>query len=259
MIQIESGELSAIKALRDNYFEDIVLPQELYLEWLVAEGSYFRIYKEKEVIGYFIKSKDNELIEFYLISSMLYDKEDIFKQIIDRYAIKQAYCKSFDAVLLTCCHTFCKSSKLFGTIFRDYTNEVFMKVDQGIRIRPALESDIAQLLTYKGGELYETQEELNYMVSEQIISLFEKGGRLIGCSYLTQILPNRNYYDIGMWVNPDFRGKGYASMIVAHLKKYCFEHNYIPVCGCAADNIASRKTLEKNGFISKYSLIEFEF
>jgi RimJ/RimL family protein N-acetyltransferase len=71
-------------------------------------------------------------------------------------------------------------------------------------------------------------------------------------------MENRDFYDIGMWVNCDFRNKGYAARIIAHLKGYCLEHNVVPICGCAVDNLASRKTLEKNGYISKHDLIEFE-
>lgn len=157
---------------------------------------------------------------------------------------------------MTCCHTFSKSSKLLGTLFRDYTHEISVQVDDSINIRLAQQRDIPHLLTYES-DLYETVEELQYTVSGNMVYMFEKNEKLIGCGYLIKILLDKHYYDIGMWVNPDFRHCGYASMIISYLKNYCLSKNYIPVCGCASDNIASRKTLERNGFLSKYCLIEF--
>ena len=60
-----------------------------------------------------------------------------------------------------------------------------------------------------------------------------------------------------MWVNSAFRNKGYATRIIANLKGYCLKNNIFLTCGCDIDNIASKKTLEKNGFISKHDLLEF--
>lgn len=157
---------------------------------------------------------------------------------------------------MTCCHAFSKSSKLLGTLFRDYTHEISVQVDDSINIRLAQQRDIPHLLTYDS-DLYETVEELQYTVSGNMVYMFEKNEKLIGCGYLIKILLDKHYYDIVMWVNPDFRHCGYASMIISYLKNYCLSKNYIPVCGCASDNIASRKTLERNGFLSKYCLIEF--
>lgn len=81
--------------------------------------------------------------------------------------------------------------------------------------------------------------------------------QLIGCGFLIRSMDNREFYDIGMWVNSVYRGKGFATRIISHLKGYCLENNMVPICGCAVDNKASKKTLEKNGFFSKHDLIEF--
>jgi hypothetical protein len=38
-----------------------------------------------------------------------------------------------------------------------------------------------------------------------------------------------------------------------------FNNGFVPVAGCAEDNIASRLTLEKCGLVSKLCLINFHF
>lgn len=258
MIQFSPIELSEIMYLRDEYLNEIKLSQELMLEWLINEGHCFIIQEDLEIIGYFIKADDDYLLEFYLKYKFLTRKEEVFQLILEQGFIKNAFCKSFDSVLLTCCHTFSKSNRIFGTIFRDYSPELNIEWDKDFQVRLATEEDISRLLKYES-ELYESPEELNFTVSNRMLHMFEKGGNLIGCGYLIHILPNRNFYDIGMWTNPEFRGQGYAKKIISYLKIHCLEYGYEPVCGCEVNNIASRKALEANGFVSKHCVLLFSF
>lgn len=259
MILFEPVNVIALKNLRMNYFYEIKLSQELFIEWEVQNnGRYYKILiNETHEIGYFILSKDDILVEFYLIQDYLTEKESIFSKILQTYSVRKVYCKTFDSILLICSQLFSRSARVMATIFRDYVNGINIELESSMRIRLARESDINQLLSYDSG-LYETPEELRYTVSNRMVYMFEKENTLVGCGYLIKILPDKNFYDIGMWVNPDFRNMGYAAMIISHLKKLCFSHGYVPVCGCPVENTASRKTLEKNGFISKHAIIEFE-
>ena len=90
----------------------------------------------------------------------------------------------------------------------------------------------------------------------RMILMYEKDGVLLGVwiSY-----PDKEILDVGMWVNPVFRRQGYATLIISHLKETCLKAGYTPIAGCAADNIVSRRTLEKCGFMTKHCAIVFEF
>jgi len=258
MMTFQPVLLDKIKDLRNIYFAEIILSQELFLEWLIKEANSYIIRDNEDVIGYFIINNENILLEFYLVRNYLTRKEKIFEEVILTYSVKKVYCKSFDAVLLVCAHTFCKSSEIIGTIFRDYNNDIVAPLDKDITVRLSLEEDIPFLQTFEDSELYDSKEELIHMVRNKMLYLFEREGALLGCGYLIRILPDRNYMDIGMWTHPAYRKQGYATKIISYLKNYCLQNGFIPVCGCDVSNAASRKTLEKNGFISKYSIIEFE-
>ena len=258
MMQFEPTDLAILKKLREDYFQNIRLPQELLIEWIIAKGTYYKILSGRRFIGYFILSKNNYLVEFHLLGKYAVEREVVFKQVLDEFSVSKAYCKSFDPLLITCCHTFCKKSRVYGTLFRDYTNTVTSAWDTDLQIRIAEKKDISFLSQFESG-LYESLEELKYTVNNKMLYLFRKGDFLIGCGYLIKILPDKNYYDIGMWTSPAFRNQGYATKIIAWLKKHCLEKNLVPVCGCSVDNTASRKTLEKNGFTSRHCLIEFDF
>jgi GNAT superfamily N-acetyltransferase len=60
---------------------------------------------------------------------------------------------------------------------------------------------------------------------------------------------NRPYGDIYMEVAEEFRGRGLGSYLVQELKGVCYEGGSVPAARCGASNVASRKTLQKAGFV----------
>ena len=60
---------------------------------------------------------------------------------------------------------------------------------------------------------------------------------------------NRPYGDIFMEIAEPYRRRGYGCFLVQELKKICRERGGIPGARCSTENIASRKTLQKAGFV----------
>jgi L-amino acid N-acyltransferase YncA len=60
---------------------------------------------------------------------------------------------------------------------------------------------------------------------------------------------NRPYGDIYMEVAETCRQRGLGSYLVQELKRVCYELGSIPSARCNPENIASRKTLQKAGFV----------
>jgi hypothetical protein len=60
---------------------------------------------------------------------------------------------------------------------------------------------------------------------------------------------NRPYGDIYMDVAEPFRGRGLGSFLVQELKRVCYEGGHVPAARCNPGNIASRRTLQKAGFV----------
>lgn len=60
---------------------------------------------------------------------------------------------------------------------------------------------------------------------------------------------NRPYGDIYMEVAEPFRGRGLASFLVQELKRVCYEGGHVPAARCNPKNIASRRTLQRAGFV----------
>lgn len=256
MLQIIKTDIRRIADLRTEYLYSLPVFQELYIEMMVEESDYYLLTDNQRDVGYFIKTNSNILVEFYLVDEQIPDCKDVFNSIMCDYTIQRVYCKSFDSLLMDCCLSNSFNYQIIGCLFRDYFKTVDYPLS-GLTNRCATMADYDFLLLQKDG-LYESPEELTHFVNGGNVIMYMNDNELYGCGYLIKIHTEWNYYDIGMWVNPQFRNMGIATGIISNLKQTCLSNNWRPICGCAFDNVGSKKTLEKNGFVSKYKLVEFE-
>ncbi len=60
---------------------------------------------------------------------------------------------------------------------------------------------------------------------------------------------NRPYGDIYMAIAEPFRRRGLGAYLVQELKKACYAGGSVPAARCGVSNVASRKTLQKAGFV----------
>jgi GNAT superfamily N-acetyltransferase len=60
---------------------------------------------------------------------------------------------------------------------------------------------------------------------------------------------NPPYSDIFMEVAPAHRGRGYGSYLVQEVKRLCYERGKVPAARCSVANVASRRTLQRAGFL----------
>ena len=60
---------------------------------------------------------------------------------------------------------------------------------------------------------------------------------------------NRPYGDIFMEVAEPFRRRGLGTYLVQELKRVCCEGGFVPAARCNPQNVASRRTLQKAGFV----------
>ena len=60
---------------------------------------------------------------------------------------------------------------------------------------------------------------------------------------------NRPYGDVYMEVAEPFRRRGLGAYLVQELKRVCYEGGSVPCARCNPDNVASRRTLQRAGFV----------
>ncbi len=60
---------------------------------------------------------------------------------------------------------------------------------------------------------------------------------------------NRPYGDLYMEVGEPFRKRGLGTFLVQELKRVCYEGGHVPAARCNPANVASRRTLQRAGFV----------
>lgn len=257
MIKIEQVDLlSEIQEQRELYMHELPYSQELNTEENVWEAQYFKIYFESDWIGYACIGSDKTLWQFYLINTAWIHGQDIFRTLIDQGYVKGAECISFDHLLMSLCMDFHKTACCSAYVFRDDTDVNYhLSSIRNLYFNKAKEDDFDVLTEISGDFFYNLKEH----IQKQEVMMFYSGGELLGAGTCKKIFSSLNYYDIGMVVVDKHRNKGIGTLIVTQMKKYCYDHNLVPVCGCWYPNLASKRTLEKAGFIAKHRVIRFEF
>lgn len=256
----EKTSTEKLKDLRTDYFVSLPEFQELFVELMIDEGGGYLIKKGNIVMGYAIKNGEGVLIEFYVKDQNIPDSHEAFKQVIEDLAIQEIYCKSFDALLLNAC---LKSSLLYslvGVLYRHYTGPTIQK-DRNIRMHQSNLSSMNLLLDQDVSirELFETEQQLTGFIEHEHVFEFYKSDELIGCGMVIQTKAGWNFCDLGVWVHPQKRGHSLGAQILLLLREFALENKMIPSCGCAIKNVASQKTIENCGFVSKHTLIRFTF
>lgn len=243
---------------RKRYFDSLPYSQEYYLEILLENANLYNIIKDGENAGYFYLTDDGCLLEYYIKPDLINAVDTIFGDILKNFAVKTALCKTFDAPLLNCCVTYTTDFRVIGVLFRDYQEKPFLRSLPPPSVRKGVPEDEARIIAVNEEVFDHPAEVMQYIQSGQIF-LFELDYDLVGFGIFSPVYPGRIEHDIGILVTPQFRGMGYGQLIVNHLVHFCQKNGWKPSAGCAIENTASRRCLEKSGFTATHRLLEFYF
>lgn len=256
---IEKTTLDRIKKYRTDYLNSLPEFQELFIEIMINDSDYYLLQIDNKEIGYVIRNNDGILIEFYLIDKFIPEIKGLFSQVLKDLSITDIYCKSFDSLLISNCVLFSFSYSVIGVMYRDYVESTIEK-DLDLKMEKANLSSVGLLLRQDDSikELFETEQQLTDFILNENVFTFYKNDEFIGCGMVIRTNLDWDYYDLGVWVNPSKRGNAFGSQIILNLREFAIENKMKTSCGCAIDNIASQKTIEKSGFVSRYKMINFK-
>lgn len=252
------GSLEVISALRNQYLDALIEPQELYLELMVRTAEIYAVILNEEKIGYFLVGDESTLLEYFIIQQNTDLAEPIFINIIRDFSIRKALCKSFDHLLLSCCAAIQVKTNVMGILFREYHPPSDAANFLDITVRPATVEDERHIIEVNEEVFDHDHEVIEYTIKKQLL-IFEKERTIIGFGIFSRVIDGRSDFDIGMLVEKESRGQGIGQFIIGYLADYCIKNGWRPTAGCAVDNIGSRRCLEKAGFVSNYRLLAFSF
>lgn len=131
---------------------------------------------------------------------------------------------------------------MLHTFGRDVVSEKIVFRDAFATALPAGGSSLRRVTSV---ELSRERFEARYGASEWVL---ECAGRDVGTGGI-MFHYNPPYGDIYMEVNEGVRRRGLGAYFVQELKRIAYELGCIPGARCSPDNVASRLTLQKAGFV----------
>jgi RimJ/RimL family protein N-acetyltransferase len=227
--------------------------QEYFVEIQVQRGRPYRISFESECVGYFIVSNEGVLVELHVESRRGVLRSEIGGSVVREAGIHRIWCLSFDSDSVELCSQLCEEAKAIGISCRDYEQKP--RLPHNFTARLAEPSDLPAILRINEPDILESPEEASAYVMKGRLVVFELGADLLGFGLMTPIMDHRPEVDIGMLVAPSFRGNGYGAAFIQFLAEHVLALGQVPVCGCDMNNHASRRSLEKAGFITEHWLL----
>jgi GNAT superfamily N-acetyltransferase len=170
--------------------------------------------------------------EFYVVPQHRSRVFELFSVLLSASGAIAIETQSNDALLTVMLHTFAPRASSESVLFHDKLTSSYSPA--GAKVRRATLEDAAQVVSR------DLDSDAHWIV--------EVEGEIAGTGDIL-FHYNRPYGDIYMKTAEPFRRRGFGSYLVQELKRICYEGVNVPAARCNTQNIASRKTLQKAGFV----------
>jgi RimJ/RimL family protein N-acetyltransferase len=238
-------------SMRQAYLASLPEPQELFVEGLVRTSRKFLMVSKGTVVGY-ANVSGATLVELFMVDRAWTDALDALVAVA---GVERILCKTFDRPLLDVATRRAKATRVDGHLFRRLDLSTSRAVPR-LTGRLATAHDIDAVLSMHDGFFDDTSEVQDYIANNGLF-LYSDDDGLLGCGVRRRIIEGHDAVDVGMVVAIGHRGRGLGARIIANLALHCLAVGDRPICGCAVDNVASRRSLESAGFRSEHELVEF--
>jgi GNAT superfamily N-acetyltransferase len=172
------------------------------------------------------------ILEFYVLPDHRVRAFDLFEAFVEASGSRLMEIQSNDALLAMMLHTYAHDISSEAIVFRDGFTTALPANGAVLQPLTSDEQVRASITERQGGP------EFLLHVDDTPAG---KGGILFHY--------NPPYGDVYMDIEEPFRRRGFGAYLVQELKRQAYEIGSIPAARCKRDNRASRKTLEKAGFV----------
>ncbi len=238
-IDVHRAEFQDVEAMRDIYRHEMncqIIHDSIHArpgwtqEYLLTEDGTRVGYGSVAVSGPW---KGNPtLYEYYVLPQHRSRTFDLFSELLKVCGSARIEIQSNDPFLTIMLHAVAQSVESEKILFHDGLTTSFSPPDAAFRrVKPEDRPQIVQ---------HDLDQNAKWVVTV--------GDAVAGAGDILYHY-NRPYGDIYMKVTEPFRRRGLGAYLVQELKKVCYEGGSVPAARCNPENIASRGTLQRAGFV----------
>ena len=172
------------------------------------------------------------IVEFYVLPTHRGRAFDLFEALVGASGARLMEIQSNDALLAVMLHTYARDISSEAIVFRDGLTTTLATSGATFEQVTSDEDIGAAIAARQGGG------EWRLLVNGTALAT---GGMLFHY--------NAPYADLYMDVAEPFRRRGFGSYLVQELKRVAYALGSVPCARCSPHNVASRRTLQKAGFV----------
>jgi predicted acetyltransferase len=272
-LEIRSADdLSEISDWKQAYLRTLVGPMDGYWETaVIGLAPHYIMWKGGKRVGYFAVQK-GRLLQFFVVDAALPEVPALFADVLTSANIHSAAVSTIEPAFLALCLDRQTAVSVNSYLFQDHhTVHPTLSAYPQAEFRPGTMADIDQLVQfYHENDEYEDTEAIETgagghepytrsLVENEQVFLLTNNDEILGIGECRISETQKPYADVGMIANNQYRRQGIGTFLLAQLKEYCYSLHVKPICSCTFDNMASRKTIEKAGFITQYRILDIQF
>jgi GNAT superfamily N-acetyltransferase len=248
-IQVTICDPNQISSLREQYREEMqcqIIHDSIHARpgWSVE----YVLDMDGDAVGYGSVAIDgpwktaHSLYEFYVTRRSRQHVFDLFRALHAECNVNRIETQTNDLFLSVMLHTFAENVRAEAILFEDQFETRLQP--EGAGFRPRGDGDVELL---KASELDDT--------AGWVVTL---NGLIAGAGGILYHY-NRPYGDIYMKISAPFQRRGLGAYLVQELKGACRTRGSVPAARCNVRNLASRRTLQKAGFVPCGNLVSGDF
>jgi GNAT superfamily N-acetyltransferase len=220
---------------------------------LLFKATLYKLMRGNTCIGYAALLK--KTLQFFHVRKEYFRYAPaLFEKFIAEKAVKKVFVISQDSLLCALIAEWEYKKVKQACFFTDSRKggDTDTTIDKAV-FRTAVKADVKRIREISGK--YFDDKSCGFSCMEEriaagMIFVLENKRNLLGCGIIEKGMVHLDCVSIGMFVNRDFRGKGYATAILLKLKEWAYQHDLKPIAGCWYYNTLSRKSLEAAGMIA---------
>ena len=261
-VQLEHS--AALQQMRNDYLHTLIAPMDgMWESAVISQATFWEIQDRGQRAGYFCINSENDLLRFSLLAEYQVQAQAIFRRVISTYGIQHAIASTIEPFYFSLCLDIQAHMTLHSYLFHDH-KRVELSAEHGRNlIRKASKEEFVPLLHFyqantAGPGAWIAPFLRTRLACEELFVLYDQQ-TVVATGECIPSQTQTPYADLGMVVAQAYRGQGFGSSVLIQLKNHCYATGWKPICSCAADNYASKKAIEKAGFLSEQRMVEITF
>ena len=261
---VQVKDSGAIQQLRPGYVGGLVAPMDgMWESTVIAHATFWEIQDERQRFGYFCLGANQELLRFHLWQDYLDRAQEIFHWILSAHRVQHAMTSTIEPLYFSLCLDAHRSITLHSYLFRDNQPRHLVSGLGESLVRKAETSEFDDLARFYHANTEGPGEWIEPFLSarlgrEELFVLYDRH-TLVAAGECIPSQMQPPYADLGMVVARLYRGRGVGSFLLTQLKDHCYAAGWKPICSCEASNRASKKAIERAGFISEQRIVQIAF